>query len=121
MLRGSVLLGPLVASSVATSLLLTGAILASLGARSDHDASALLVAAPALFAAYLLPVGTNRLVRRMYVGLRGILVLVAIFAGIAAGFLALDVARWKVILAWWMLAILSALATGIVIRALVRD
>lgn len=120
-LRGSVLLGPLVASSVATSLLLTGAILASLGARSDHDASALLVAAPALFAAYLLPVGTNRLVRRMYVGLRGILVLVAIFAGIAAGFLALDVARWKVILAWWMLAILSALATGIVIRALVRD
>lgn len=107
------LLSSSAALGIATSLLLTGGVIFR-GAVSDpNDASAtLLVAIPALLAAYLAKPGEHRLVTRLLSGVRLLVVGIGTLAFLAAVTLAVRIDPDTEMLAVWIpLAALSWLAT----------
>ena len=95
------------------SVLVTGLVLRLLGHHHVGDVSPLIVTLPALFAAYLVP-GEHRLARRMYRGLR-VLLLVSAGLSISAGaILAVDFLSRARLEAW---ALLTVLALGVTVVA----
>jgi hypothetical protein len=89
--RAGLVLPVFLTAAIVASALTGGLVAAILGAKSENaTVAAVLVALPALYAAYLLPQG-HPLMRRLFVEFRGILVVLALLPYAAAATVAIDV------------------------------
>jgi hypothetical protein len=107
----------LAVSTLITGMLVIGLVLRGLGLHVDQATGAsLLIAAPGVLAAYLVPAG-EPLLRRMFLGLRIIGGGSAAVAFAAAASLALSLPTWGTVLAWALLGAASAIMTLILYKA----
>ena len=126
------LVAAFLSSLVTTGILWLGIYLTSEGIEPRREAlTALLVALPALLAAYLVP-REHPLTRRMFKGVRGLLALTALVSFIAASTLALDFENsqplgwgWEfepsVKDVWWVLALISTGISAVISAALLMS
>jgi hypothetical protein len=106
-----------VISFVITAMLVLGLCLRAAGVHVDRATGApVLIAAPGVFAAYLVP-GGEPLSRRMFAGLRLLAGGSALIAFAASGSLALSLPTWGTVLAWVLLALASATSTRVFYKA----
>jgi hypothetical protein len=111
-LRTGVLWPPFMISLVTFVILVVGITVHALGIPGRPEATApLLVAVPAIFAAYLIP-GEHPLVRRMFKWLRILVLCSALLSFAAAGLLALSLSGRTTMILWIVLAVASAFCTG---------
>lgn len=107
-LRPGVVFGPAVVAAVTTLMLAVGFCLKAAGAHTDHDLTLILLAIPALFAAYLVPTARQALVRRLYGLLRLSVLISAAIALLATIAVALALSKTAVLVWWGLLALCSA-------------
>jgi hypothetical protein len=119
-LRLGALLLPLVLVGLTTVTLVTGVVLALCGVAADHDEVVLLVAVPGAIAATLVPVGSERITRRLFVGMRAMIFLAATTELAAAGTLALAIGTEWTIAVWVVAAIPSLVALAVLLLAGLR-
>lgn len=120
-LKPSVMFAPLAISAVTSGVLLGGWIARVHGVHPHRDAAtALLVVLPALFGAYLVP-GEHRLVRRLYRGLRLLVLLAALTSFAAASLLAMHLPHNWTYWSWVGLLLVSVTSTAAIVFAVVRS
>jgi hypothetical protein len=119
-LRPGVVLGPAMIAAATTSMLFVGAIIRAAGVAVDHDITLILLAIPALFAAYLVPTSRQGLVRRLYGLLRLSVLASAVIALAAAVGVALKLTGTQVVVWWLVLGVLSLAVSGPLASALLR-
>jgi hypothetical protein len=88
--------------------------------RSGDTAAAVVVALPSFFAPFVVP-GQHRLVRRMFKGLRGLVIASALISFAAAATLAVQLSTAATVHLWIALSSLSGVLTGVAALALLHS
>ena len=88
--------------------------------RSVDTAAAVVVALPSFFAPFVVP-GQHRLVRRMFKGLRGLVIVSALISFVAAATLAVHLSTPTTVHIWLALSCLSAVLTSVAALALLHS